>query len=237
MIDRSDVCDGLNPAMKDSGKLKLGKGVAFVKSHIRCLPQSDMVWEADFLPAPADDCKRLGLDELWLGLVVTQDTGFHLAYSMLDMPPTVNDMAKLLGDAMRRPLVERASRPLRIHLRNNAEWQELLPHLTQLRIEVDTRDVLPLWDQASTEFFMRIHESPLPRVSLFESKLTDLEKHLPTLTQWVQAHGRIEIGLDDADGLVARALDAGGVVFEDTGSKTLRRALIALEQGISVLSR
>jgi hypothetical protein len=237
MINSSEMCAGLTPTMRDPGKLKLGKGMAFVKSHIRCLPQSDMVWEVDFLPAPEPECKRLGLDELWLGLVVAQDGGLHLSYSMLDVSPTVNDLAKLLGEAMRRPLVESASRPLCIHLRDNAEWHQLLPHLTQLRIEVDTREALPLWDQASSDFFLRMRESPLQPVSLFEPMLTDLEKHLPTLTRWVQARGRIEIGVDAADGLVVRALDSSGVVFEDTESKTLRRALIALEQGISILSR
>jgi hypothetical protein len=237
MINSSEICAGLTPTMRDPEKLKLGKGMAFVKSHIRCLPQSDMVWEVDFLPAPEQDCQRMGLDELWLGLVVAQDAGSHLSYSIFDVSPTVNDLAKLLGEAMRRPLVESASRPLRIHVRDKAQWHQLLPHLTQLRIEVDTREALPVWDQASSDFFTRMRESPLPRVSLSESMLTDVERHLPTLTRWVQAHGRIEIGLASGDGLVARVLDSDGIVFEDRQSKTLRRALIALEQGIAVLSR
>jgi len=49
-------------------KLKLGKGVTFVKTHLRLLPQGNDIWEADFMPAAP-----------------------------------VNDMARLLTDAMRRP--------------------------------------------------------------------------------------------------------------------------------------
>lgn len=38
----------------DEEKLKLGKGVAFVKSRLNRLPESDEIWEADFqaLPRP-----------------------------------------------------------------------------------------------------------------------------------------------------------------------------------------
>jgi len=33
---------------KERHELRLGKGVAFVKSHLKRLPQSDDAWEADF---------------------------------------------------------------------------------------------------------------------------------------------------------------------------------------------
>jgi hypothetical protein len=70
--------------------LKLGKGSAFVKSRLRRLPQSDDVWEADFLPQ-ADH---------WMGLVVEQEHGAVFAMKMLEAAPSVNDLAHLLSDAM-----------------------------------------------------------------------------------------------------------------------------------------
>lgn len=51
-------------------KLKLGKGVAFVKSRLKRLRQDDDVWEADFraLPKPMTQTETH-----YLGLVVAQD--------------------------------------------------------------------------------------------------------------------------------------------------------------------
>jgi hypothetical protein len=35
---------------EDPGKLKLGKGVFLVKTHLRRLPRTEDVWVADFRP-------------------------------------------------------------------------------------------------------------------------------------------------------------------------------------------
>src|SRR4051812_42330526 len=120
--------------------LKLGKGSAFVKSKLRHLPQTDDEWEVDFQPVPEQVCKRLARGEPWLGLVVSVPGRFHLADVLLEVPPpTVNDLSRLLAHAMNRPLVDHGHRPARIRLRNNPHWQELLPHLEQLGIEVVAR--------------------------------------------------------------------------------------------------
>ena len=124
--------------------LKLGKGAAFVKSKLRNFPQADDVWEADFQPIPGQACKRVHRGGLWSGLVVGVPGNLPLADRLLEVPPpTVNDLATLPAHAMNRPLVDRAHRPARIHLRDNPRWQELLPHLEQLGIEVVTQDTLP----------------------------------------------------------------------------------------------
>ena len=139
--------------------LKLGKGSAFVKSKLRNLPQTDDVWEVDFQPIPEQVCKRVNQGELWLGLVVSVPQRFHLANLLLEVPPpTVNDLARVLAHAMNRPLVDRAHRPARIHLRDNPQWRELLPHLEQLGIEVVTQDSLPAWDEMALEFFRGMRE-------------------------------------------------------------------------------
>lgn len=122
--------------------LKLGKGSSFVKSRLRRLPQSDDVWEADFLPQ----------SDHWMGLVVDQEHGAVFAMKILEAAPSVNDLAHLLSDAMFRPLHDRCHRPRTIRLLDNPEWQELVQHLHELRIDVECSDDLPAWDDAVAEY-------------------------------------------------------------------------------------
>ena len=86
--------------MTEPGKLNLGKGVAFVKSHLRRLPQCEEIWEADIRPAPAPGGTGA---TIWEGLVISHDGRLPNEH-MFEKPANVNDMALLLADAMRRPL-------------------------------------------------------------------------------------------------------------------------------------
>ena len=128
-------------------RLTLGKGSSFVKSRLSRLPRTDEVWEADLQPMSVSgwDARRHG--ELWLGMVLTRLEDFHLALQAHEDAPTVNDLARLLADAMRRPLIDLPHRPKRILIRDNLSWQELLPHLRDIKIEVVIRDSLPQWDE------------------------------------------------------------------------------------------
>jgi hypothetical protein len=128
-------------------KLKLGKGAAFVKTKLRRLPLTDAEFEADFRPRP--DRYRKGRKE-WIGTCLSREFGDLLAIGGVERPPTVNDLATLLARAMSRPQNggER-QRPRRIHLRNRPEWQELLPHLRALGIEVVTSEDLPRCDEVA----------------------------------------------------------------------------------------
>jgi hypothetical protein len=129
--------------------LKLGKGAGFVKSRLRRLPQFNDTWEADIQPIPD---KQRGV-EFWLGMVVEQEHGAVPATKSFDHAPTVNDLAKLLADAMYRPASEdRQHRPTTILLRQYEQWDELLPHLKALRIDIVLTDRLPAWAQAADEF-------------------------------------------------------------------------------------
>ena len=83
---------------KQHGKLKLGKGSRFVKRRLSWLPQEDLVQEADFCPLP----ENLGGHDLWLGLVVSHHDGSVLAQEILEHVPHVNDLGRLLADAMER---------------------------------------------------------------------------------------------------------------------------------------
>jgi hypothetical protein len=218
--------------------LKLGKGSAFVKSKLRYLPQTDDVWEVDFQPVPEQIVKQLPRGEPWLGLVVSVPERLHLANVLLEVPPpTVNDLARLLAHAMNRPLVDRAHRPARIHLRDNPQWRELLPHLKQLGIEVVTRDSLPAWDEMALEFFRGMREIQVEHGMGVIALPIDVERTYPTLAHWVQAHGRVEIGAQKGSGVMVRAFDENGVVFESAEPEGLGEALVALERGITEVSR
>ena len=145
--------------------LKLGKGVAFVKSQLRRLRQEDEVWEADFLPIPFSGAE---CPNEWIGIVISHTDDYLLAQLIVEAQPTVNDLADLLGHAMRRPLIEGSHRPRTIYLRAKPEWTELLPHLKEVGIEVVAQDKLPKWDEAFEEFTQLTSERRSPAPSFVE---------------------------------------------------------------------
>jgi hypothetical protein len=130
---------------QESDKLKLGKGASFfVKSQLRRLRQEDETWEADFFPIPCSDSKQ---GCVWWGIVLSHDHDKVLAQRTVEEPPTVNDLANLLAEAVRRPLVDFSHRPQCLLLRARPEWAELLPHLKQVGIQAVAQDTLPKWDR------------------------------------------------------------------------------------------
>ena len=142
-----------------SDKLKLGKSAsAFVKRDIRCLPLTDAEFEADFFLDPKFSTKR---QERWLGIAVQREDDALLAMEEVPMPPpTVNSLANLLAHAMLRPGFGDRQRPRIIHLRDRPQWQELLPHLQQLGIEVALADELPWLDEAAVEWVQFKKKNP-----------------------------------------------------------------------------
>jgi hypothetical protein len=61
---------------------------------------------------------------------------------------------------------------------------------------------------------------------------TMVEATFPAVAQWVRGYGHIEIGDQDSFGFTVRALDYGGLVFEDRNARTLAEAMAALEAGL-----
>ena len=146
-----------------SDKLKLGKGSAFVKRDLRALPLTDAEFEADFFLDRRFSTKRR---EQWCGMVVEREFAGLLALEDVQWPPpTVNDLAELLARAMTRPPhYEDRQRPRVICLRDRPQWQELLPHLRQLGMEVVLADDLPRFDEAVVDWMQQdtARHEPLP---------------------------------------------------------------------------
>ncbi len=137
-----------------SENLKLGKTSAFVKRDLRLLPLTEAEFEADFFLDRGFSTKRR---EAWTGMVIKREFGALLAMEDVQWPPpTVNDLATLLAHAMQRPWTEGdRQRPRMIYLRDRPQWQELLPHLRQLGIEVVLSDDLPRFDEAVIDWMQK----------------------------------------------------------------------------------
>jgi hypothetical protein len=214
---------------REEVKLKLGKGLAFAKARLKRLRQEEETWEADFraLPKPMTQTTTH-----YLGLVVTKPDGSLLTEARAEGRPTVNDLATLLANAMRRPLTGRAHRPRRLHLRGHPQWRELFPHLEELGIGVSVRQELPKAQDAYQERLRQMQEARRARMVRPTAEQQRVEQLFPVLAQWVQG-GHIEIGDQEGFGFVARALDYGGLAFEDDRPDTLAEALAALEKGVA----
>jgi hypothetical protein len=212
-----------------SDPLKLGKGSAFVKGRLKRLRQEQDTWEADFraLPAP-----MMQTETHYLGLVVRKRGGSLLAEVQVAGRPSVNDLATLLANAMRRSLTETAHRPRRLHVRGHRQWQELFPHLEELGIAVSVREELPKVQAVYRERLRQMQEARRASMVRPTAEQQSVDDLFPAVAQWVRG-GHIEIGDQETFGFVARALDYGGLVFEDDRPATLAEALAALEKGLA----
>jgi hypothetical protein len=210
----------------DEEKLKLGKGVAFVKSRLKRLPQGEETWEADFqaLPKP-----MMQTETHYLGMVVTQRDGSLLADLPIRGRPSVNDLATMLANAMRRPLDGDARRPKLVRLRGHHQWRELFPVLKELGVEVSVERKLPEIEEAYRDHLGQLRDEQ--RVGMIKPSPTQakVETMFPAIAKWVQTYGWIEVGQQELFGFVARALHEGGTQVEDERADTLAEAMAALE--------
>ena len=214
---------------REEEKLKFGKGAAFEKGRLKRLRQEDETWEADFraLPKPITQSETH-----YLGMVVDPDGSF-LADSHVEGRPTVNDMATLLAQAMRRPLTGKAHRPRRLHVRGHHQWRELFPHLDDLGIGVSVKQELPKINEAYQGYLRRQRDAHRVGMVKPTAEQQSVEKLFPAIARWVRGYGHIEIGDQEMFGYISRALDDGGVVFEDDRPDTLAEAMAALEKGLA----
>jgi hypothetical protein len=214
---------------KERPRLKLGKRASFVKTHLKQLPRQEETWEVDFraLPKPADQAETH-----YLGLAVALPSGDPLVYLPVEYTPTVNDLADLLADAMRRPLTGSSRRPSHMHFRPNPRWEELFSHLKELGVEILLQDDLPELEEVYLDFLREMRRTGPRSIIMLSPRPTDLGRQSPATGQWVQENGWIEVGRKEGR-FVVRALDDAGLVFENNSSTTLAEALAALEEGLA----
>jgi hypothetical protein len=214
---------------RKADSLKLGKGTAFDKARLKRLRQEDETWEADFraLPKPITQSETH-----YLGLVVTKRGGSVLADTKVEGRPSVNDLATMLAQAMRRPLTGEAHRPHRLYVRGHPQWQELFSHLEELGIDVSVRRELPKIQIAYEGHLRQMREAHRAGMLKPTAEQAAVENLLPAIAKWVRGYGHIEIGDQEMFGFVVRALDYGGLVFEDDKPDTLAEAMAALEKGL-----
>jgi len=211
-------------------KLKLGKGTAFVKTHLKQLRQHDDTWEVDFRALP----RAMGEETThYLGLVVALSQGNPLVCLSLDYTPTVNDLADLLAGAMRRPITDSPHRPRQLLLRENPRWEELFAHLKQLDIEVSIQNELPRLEDVYEAFLLQMRRARSDPLILYTPQPLEIGMAFPAIAQWVRSFGRIEIGSQKKHGFIVRALNDTGSVFEDDKSVRLAEAMAALEEGLA----
>jgi hypothetical protein len=216
--------------VREHPRLRLGKRAGFVKTHLKRLPRQEETWEVDFraLPRPADQT-----DTHYLGLAVALPRGDPLVYLPVEYTPAVNDLADLLADAMCRPLTGSARRPEHLHVRANPRWEELLPHLKELGVEVTLRDALPELEEVYLDFLREVRKARPGPVIMLSPRPADPGRQFPAIGRWVRESGWVEVGRRKEAGFVARALDDAGLVFEDNSSTTLAEALAALEEALA----
>jgi hypothetical protein len=83
---------------------------------------------------------------------------------------------------------------------------------------------------AADEFALRTW---IEKLGLTEFSPSNVACLLPAVAKWVRSGGWIEIGEQESFGFVARALDAGGIIFDTDECQALDEAMAALEAGIA----
>ena len=207
---------------------KPDKGSAFAKG-LKRLSQADETWEADFRALPKPPYQN---PTHYRGIVVTKK-GEVLADSHVEDRPEASDLAALITQAMRRPANGMPRRPSRLYLRGHPQWRELFPHLEDLGIKVSVRQELPKVKKAYEDHLRQMREANRATMVRPTREQQMVEGLFPTIAKWVRGYGHIEIGDQEMFGFVARALDYGGMPFEDDRPETLAEAMAALEKGLT----
>ena len=103
-------------------------------------------------------------------------------------------------------------------------------HLRELGVEVETVKRLKACQTALREFRQELRRRRPSKAA----PSNDIEQAHPAVAQWVRDCGWIEIGDQEGFGFTVRGLDCGGLVFEDTGCRSLAEAMASLEAGLAV---
>ena len=72
-----------------------------------------------------------------------------------------------------------------------------------------------------TDFLRQMRRARSAPLILNTPGPTDVQKAYPAVARWVSGYGHIEMGDQEGFGFIVRAIDYGGVVFEDNTADTL----------------
>lgn len=207
-------------------RLPRGQVATFATSQLKRLRQEDEAWEVDFQSLPKAVTQTT---THYVGVVVSQSDGHLIAACKRAQSPTVNDLSALVVNAVRRPLVGKPHRPIRIRWRRNRRWMPLISALNEIGIEVELADDLPFVAKAYKEIVSQEEKVRSAGKVKPSAKQAAVESNFPSVAKWVHGYGHIEIGDQESFGFIVRAIDYGGIVFEDDKPSTLAEAMAALE--------
>jgi hypothetical protein len=166
-------------------------------------------------------------------MVVIEKRGSLLANMEVHGRPSVNDLATLLANAMRRPLGGNARRPKLIRLRGHHQWRELFPVLKELGVEVSVERKLPAVEKAYRRYLRELRDERRAGMVKPTAEQATVESLFPAVAKYVSGCGYIEIGDQECSGFVVRAIGYGGLDFEDNRPDMLAEALAVLEAGLT----
>ena len=204
--------------------------VASFANRVESLPQIERTWEADFRALPQS---LMQSETLYLGLVVNAGDGLLLAHSQVEGRPKPGDLATLLNSAMQQPLTGKAHRPNRLNVRGHRQWQQLFPALEGLGVQVSVCHELKNVKATYECHLKQLRETSRSKMTQPNKQQKGVEKLFPSIAKWVQGWGHIEIGDQEGFGFTVRAIDYGGLVFEDDRAETLAEAMAVLDQGLA----
>jgi hypothetical protein len=107
-----------------------------------------------------------------------------------------------------------------------------LRNSSQLGIKVAVHRELPKVQRAYQGYLRQQREAHRVGTVKPTAEQQGVEKLFPVIARWVRGYGHVEIGDQEMFGFVARALDYGGLAFEDDKPDTLAEALAVLEKGL-----
>src|SRR5262249_24373015 len=117
-----------------------------VKQRLRKLPQIADAWQVGWVRL--ESRVRIDADPVhpWLVLVASEGTELILSHGLLLEEPTPNMIWDTLARAIEAPLAGQAYRPTTLHVRKDARWEALRPHLEELNIRLEHGGAFQLID-------------------------------------------------------------------------------------------
>ena len=194
------------------------------------MPSTEEIWEADFQALPKPIMQN---ETHYLGMVVARQGGALLSETTVHGRPSVNDLATILANAMRRPLDGDTRRPKLVRLRGHHQWRELFPVLKELDIEVSVEKKLPGIQKAFQAHLRRLRDEQRAGMVKPSNEQAKVETMFTAVARYVRGYGYIEIGDQESFGFVVRAIGYGGLDFEDDRPDTLAEAMTVLEAGLA----